>query len=109
MKLQAPKPIGEAQFLVRHVLWQTKHVVESRLALPRGSPIGGKEVVANHRARNVDGVDAKLAFGDLNTHKGFFSLVQLWQCSITGFHLVDIGSPPRLLPDGDLGLSGCPP
>ena len=104
LKLQAPEPIGETQFLVRHVLWQTKHVVESRLAWPRGSPIGGKEVVANHRARNVDGVDAKLAFGDLNTHERFFSLVQLRQCSITGFHLVDIGSPQRWLPDVDLGI-----
>src|SRR6202034_3200565 len=94
------------QLLVRHVLWQTKHVVKSRLAWPRGSPIGGKEVVANHGARNVDGVDAKLAFGDLNTDERFFSLVQLRQCSITGLHLVDIGTPQRGLPDVDLGIRG---
>src|SRR3984957_10390704 len=47
LKLQAPEPIRETQFLVSHVLRQTEHVVESRLAWPRGSPIGGKEVVAN--------------------------------------------------------------
>src|SRR5260370_24898047 len=104
MKLQAPEPIGETQFLIRHVLWQTKPVVESRLDRPRGSPIGGKEVVANHLARNVDGVDAKLAFGHLNTHERFFSLVQLRQCSITSLDLVDIGSPQRRLPDVDLGV-----
>src|SRR5713101_5255228 len=46
LQLHTPEPIGEAQFLVRHVLWQTKHVVESRLAWPRCPPIGGKEVVA---------------------------------------------------------------
>jgi hypothetical protein len=60
-------------------------------------------------ARNVDGVDAKLAFGDLNTHERFFSLVQLRQCSITGFYLVDIGSPQRGLPDVDLGVRGRSP
>jgi hypothetical protein len=52
----------------------------------------------------VDGVDAKLAFGDLNTHERFFSLVQLRQCSITSLDLVDIGSPQRGLPDVDLGV-----
>src|ERR1700687_4861644 len=31
LKLQAPEPIGETQFLVCHVLWQTKHGVEKRL------------------------------------------------------------------------------
>src|SRR5580700_10006784 len=106
LQLHAPEPIGQTQFLLRHILWQTKQVVESRLAWPRRSPIGGKEVVANHMARNVDGVDAKLAFGDLNTHERFFSLVQLRQCSVTSFHLVDIGSPQRGLPDVDLGIRG---
>src|SRR5260370_11588780 len=104
LKLQAPEPIGETQFLVSHVLRQTKNVVESRLAWPRRFPIGGKEVVANHPARNVDGVDAKATFGDLNTHARFFSLVQLLQCSITSLDLVDIGSPQRRLPDVHLGV-----
>jgi hypothetical protein len=58
-------------------------------------------------ARNVDGVDAKLAFGDLNAYERFFSLVQLWQCSITGVDLIDIGSPQRGLPYVDFSVR-CP-
>src|SRR5260370_41109109 len=62
LKLEAPEPIGETQFLVRHVLWQAKHVVKSRLAWPRSSPICGKEGMPNLLARNADGVVAQIGF-----------------------------------------------
>jgi hypothetical protein len=69
LQFHAAEAIGQAQFLERHVPWEAKQIVEGRLFCPGGVSVDSKEVVANHGARNVDGVDSELAGRDLNTHE----------------------------------------